>query len=89
MALGATAGAIARMIVTRGLRLLLAGTAVGLIASYAAGKWLAGEVWNVAAFDPLAFTVVSLILLASGLQACLWPALGAARIDPLVALRQD
>jgi hypothetical protein len=30
-----------------------------------------------------------MILVASGLQACLWPALRAARVDPLIALRQD
>jgi putative ABC transport system permease protein len=89
MALGANASSIARMIVVRGLKLLLVGTAVGLVASYAVGKWLASEVWSIATFDPLAFTVVSAILLAAGLQACAWPALRAARTDPIVALRQD
>jgi putative ABC transport system permease protein len=89
LALGASALSIARMIVARGLKLLLLGTAIGLVASYAAGKWLAGAVWNVAAFDPLAFVAVSAILLAAGLQACAWPALRAARTDPLVALRQN
>jgi putative ABC transport system permease protein len=89
MALGANASSIARMIVVRGAKLLLFGTAVGLAASYAAGRWLAGEVWNIATFDPLAFAIVAAILLASGLQACVWPALRAARTDPLVALRQD
>jgi len=89
MALGANASSIARMIVVRGLKLLLLGTAVGLVASYAVGKWLASEVWSIATFDPLAFAVVSAILLAAGLQACAWPALRAARTDPLVALRQD
>ncbi|MGH9311174.1 MAG: ABC transporter permease [Vicinamibacterales bacterium] len=89
LALGASAGAIARMVVGRGLRLLLAGTAVGLIGSYAAGRWLAGEVWNVRAFDPAAFTAVSLILLLAGLQACFWPARRAARTDPLVAIREQ
>jgi putative ABC transport system permease protein len=89
IALGADARSIARMVVMRGLRLLLAGTAVGLVGSYATGRWLAGEVWNVAAFDPIAFGAVSLILLAAGLQACLWPALRAARIDPLIAIREQ
>jgi putative ABC transport system permease protein len=89
MALGANAASIARMIVARGLRLLLIGTGLGLVASYAAGKWLAGEVWNVEAFDPLAFAAVSVILLAAGIQACVWPALRAARTDPLLALRQE
>ncbi len=89
MALGANAGTITRMVIVRGLRLLLAGTAIGLIASYAMGRWLAGEVWNVAAFDPVAFGAVSLILLVAGLQACLWPARRAARTDPLIALREQ
>jgi putative ABC transport system permease protein len=89
MALGANAGSIARMIVARGLKLLLLGTVVGLAGSYAVGRWLAGEVWNVATFDPLAFAAVSALLLAAGLQACAWPALRAARTDPLVALRTD
>jgi putative ABC transport system permease protein len=89
LALGASGGAIARMVVGRGLRLLLAGTAVGLLGSYAAGRWLAGEVWNIRAFDPAAFAAVSLILLLAGVQACLWPARRAARTDPLIAIREQ
>jgi putative ABC transport system permease protein len=89
LALGADARTIAGMVLSRGLRLLLVGTIVGLIGSYATGRWLAGAVWNVKAFDPLAFGIVSLILLAAGLQACLWPALRAARIDPLIAIREQ
>ena len=89
MALGADAGAIVRMVIARGARLLLAGTAIGLVGSVAAGRWLASEVWRVAAVDPVAFGGVSLLLLAAGLQACFWPARRAARTDPLVALREE
>jgi len=89
MALGAERRTIVQMVLTRGVRLLLAGTALGLVGSYAAGRYLAGEVWNVKAFDPLAFSAVALLLLVAGIQACIWPALRAARIDPIVALRQD
>lgn len=89
MALGAGAGTIARMVLARGSRLLLLGTVFGLAGSVAAGRLLAGEVWNVSAFDPIAFGAVSLILFAAGIQACLWPARRAARIDPIIALRQD
>jgi uncharacterized membrane protein YebE (DUF533 family) len=45
LALGADAASIARMVLGRGSRLLLAGTAIGLIGSLAAGRWLAGQVW--------------------------------------------
>jgi hypothetical protein len=89
MALGANGGRVARMVLSRGARLLLAGIALGLIGSFAAGRWLAGEVWGVAAFDAPAFAAVSLLLLFVGLQACYWPARRAARIDPLIAIRQQ
>jgi predicted permease len=88
MALGADAGTIVRMMLSRGSRLLLAGTALGLLGSYAVGQWLAGEVWRVAAFDPVAFGAVALLLMLVGLQACYWPARRAARIDPLIAIRE-
>jgi putative ABC transport system permease protein len=89
MAFGADSGTIVRMMLARGSRLLVAGTILGLAGSVAAGRWLAGEVWRVTAVDPLAFGVVSLLLLAVGLQACYWPARRAARTDPLVALREE
>jgi putative ABC transport system permease protein len=89
MALGAGARTIARMIVVRGSRLLIVGMALGLAGSVLAARLLARQVWNVAPFDPIAFAMVSLVLLAAGLQACLWPALRAARTDPVIALRQD
>jgi putative ABC transport system permease protein len=77
------------MIIMRGSRLLLIGMALGLAGSLLTARLLARQVWNVAPFDPLAFAIVSMVLLATGLQACLWPALRAARTDPVVALRQD
>jgi putative ABC transport system permease protein len=89
MALGADSGSVSRMIIGRGARLLLAGTAIGVVASYAAGRYFAGEVWNVSSFDPLAVGGVSLLLLLVGLQACYWPARRAAKTDPLIALRQE
>jgi putative ABC transport system permease protein len=89
MALGAPSGTIARMIVLRGSRLLLLGMAIGLAGTLVAARLLARQVWNVSAFDPVAFVIVSCVLLAAGLQACLWPALRAARTDPVIALRQD
>jgi predicted permease len=89
MALGANGGAIAGMIMRRGATLLLVGIALGLAASLATARVLAGQIWNVSPFDPIAFGAVSLILLAAGLQACVWPARRAARIDPITALRAD
>lgn len=39
-------------------------------------------------FDPVAFGAVALLLMVVGLQACYWPARRAARIDPLIAIRE-
>ena len=58
------------MILARGARLLLAGTAIGLLASVAAGRWLAGAVWRVSGVDPLAFAAVAALLMIVGLAAC-------------------
>ena len=89
MALGADAGSIARMVIARGSRLLLAGLALGLVGSLAAGRLLVREVWRVSAFDPIAFGAVSVMLMAVGVLACALPARRAARVDPLVALRSE
>ena len=87
MALGAGGGTIVRMVIARGMRLLLAGTVLGLAGSAAAGRFLAQQVWRVSAFDPIAFGLVATLLLLIGVLACAWPALRAGRIDPIVALR--
>jgi putative ABC transport system permease protein len=89
MALGASGRTIATMVMTRGVWLLGVGIAAGLLGSFFAARLLARQVWNVPAFDPIAFGAVSLVLLVTGLQACFWPARRAARVDPMMALRDD
>jgi ABC-type antimicrobial peptide transport system permease subunit len=51
MALGAASSSIVRMVIVSGSRLLLAGIALGLIGSVAAARLLAGQIWNISAFD--------------------------------------
>jgi len=87
MALGASSKSIVAMILARGSRLLLIGMAIGLAGSLIGARLLARQVWNVSPFDPIAFALVAVVLLAAGLQACVWPALRAGRIDPIIALR--
>jgi putative ABC transport system permease protein len=89
MAIGASPRQIAGMIVMHGSRLLLAGTAVGLVAGVLAARLLANHIWRVSPFDPISFGAVSLILLVAGLLACLWPAYRAARVAPMEALRHE
>jgi ABC-type antimicrobial peptide transport system permease subunit len=89
MALGASANTIAGMVVMRGAWLLAIGLLLGLGAAAIVARLLARQVWNVPPFDPVAFALVSLILMIAGLQACFWPARRAARVDPIAALREE
>ncbi len=89
IALGANAGRIAVMVMTRGARPLIAGIAAGLVASVFAARVMATQIWKVSTFDPVSFTAVSVLLLVAGLQACYWPARRASRVDPIVALREE
>ena len=89
IALGAEFRNIAGMVLGRGFRLLGAGIVVGLLASAAATRLIAREIWHVSPFDPLSFCLTSVVLLFVGLQACYWPARRAARVDPITALRHE
>jgi ABC-type antimicrobial peptide transport system permease subunit len=89
LALGAEPRSVARMVVTSGALLLLAGIALGLLGSVFAARLLSQQIWQVSTFDPISFAAVSAVLLVAGLQACAWPAWRAARTQPIVALRQD
>ena len=89
IALGAGFRHVAGAILGDGAKLLIAGACMGLLGSLAAARLIREQVWHVSPFDPLSFTLVALILVTAGLLACLWPALRAARLNPMVALRHE
>jgi predicted permease len=89
MALGATRGGMLSLFVQEGLRLALAGVALGVAGAFVLARFLSSLLYGVQATDPLTFVVVSLILIAVALLACYIPARRAARIDPMVALRYE
>ena len=53
------------------------------------GTAAGAQIWGVSPYDPLSFGVVIALLLVVGFQACLWPARRAAKVDPMVSLRQS
>ncbi|HEX5413774.1 MAG TPA: ABC transporter permease [Terriglobia bacterium] len=89
MALGATRGGVLSLFVQEGLRLALAGVALGVAGAFVLARFLSSLLYGVKATDPLIFFAVSLILIAVALLACYIPARRAARIDPMVALRYE
>jgi predicted permease len=89
MALGADAGATLRLVMGRSLALIAAGTVLGLFASVAASRAIAGLLYAVGPLDPIVFVSVSALLAGAGVVATLIPARRATRVDPIVALRVE
>ncbi len=89
MALGAKPRDIARLVLSQGGRLALAGIGIGAALAAGAGKVLESLLYGVGAFDPAAYLVAAALLLAVAVAANLVPALQAARIDPMRVLRGE
>jgi ABC-type antimicrobial peptide transport system permease subunit len=89
MALGASRADVLRMIVLQGLRLTLAGIAVGLAVAFGTSRLIASMLINVSPTDVVTFVLVPIVLGLSALGASYIPALRATRIDPMIALRDE
>jgi predicted permease len=89
MALGAQRNAVLRMILGQGMKLVLIGAVIGLIASFAATRLVASYLFGITPTDPVTFVGVPILLLIVALLACFVPARRATRVDPLLALRDE
>jgi hypothetical protein len=89
MAVGADRSRIVRMVLAQGTRLAAAGIVVGALTSLATARVLASLLYGVSPFDPAAYAFACGLLLAVACLANLVPALSAARIDPLRALKAE
>ncbi len=92
IALGAARQDIFRLVIGQGLRLGLAGIALGITISLILARALSSMsqlLYGVEVTDPLTFGAVSLLLLAVALMAVYIPARRATKIDPMVALRYE
>ncbi|HTL54091.1 MAG TPA: ABC transporter permease [Candidatus Limnocylindrales bacterium] len=89
MALGAKRRDVLRLVLTRALRIVVVGLIVGLAGAAALTRVLQRFLFGVTPTDPIAFTIVTLLLMAVGLLAAWLPARRATRIDPCAALRAE
>ena len=88
IALGATRRQIVRLIVGRGALLVGTGIVAGAAASIALQRVMSTLLFHVSILDTATIAAIA-ILAATGVLACYVPALRAARVDPLVALRAE
>jgi ABC-type antimicrobial peptide transport system permease subunit len=89
MALGASSRGVLAMVVGRGLALTGAGLAIGLALAAAGTRSMKTMLYGVDALDPATYAGVSGLLCAIAALACWIPARRAARVDPIVVLREE
>jgi putative ABC transport system permease protein len=90
MALGATASAVIRDVLARGVRVALVGVGIGIVLAAGLAQLLTGRLLvGVSPFDPMTYAVVAGLLVAICLLASFVPARRATTVDPLIALRTE
>ncbi len=89
MALGATSGDVARLVLSGVGKLVAVGVAVGLAGGFAATRLIRSMLFHTAPTDPLTFAVVPVTLIVVALGAAWWPARRAMRVEPTIAVRAD
>jgi len=89
MALGADAAGVARLLASRGLRLVLLGGVIGVTVSLLAARFLATLLFGIGGFDPVALTGAPIVLGVAAWLAAYLPARRASRANPLAALRAE
>jgi ABC-type antimicrobial peptide transport system permease subunit len=89
MALGSPQKSVTRLFVSHGLRLAAIGIACGLAAAALCTRLMASLLFEVSPLDPLTFAGVPLMLVLAAALASYVPALRAALVDPVEALRTD
>jgi putative ABC transport system permease protein len=89
MALGASPGAVMRMVLGHGRRLTLAGIGLGILGALAVSRLMQQALFEVDPADPLIYLALSVTLLLVAECASWFPARRATRIDPVIALRTE
>ncbi len=89
MALGANRRTVLGEVIRGGLRPVALGLLSGLVLAAFGGRLLSGEPYEVPAYDPLTFGVVTVVVMLVATVAAMGPAVRAAGVDPIQTLRED
>ena len=89
LALGARRVDVLRLVVGGGMALTAVGLVIGLATALALTRVVSSLLYGISATDPLTFFVVAIALAGVALGACFVPAIRAAKVDPMVALRYE
>ena len=89
MALGAQMKDVLRLVVRQGMSPVLIGLGLGLVATIAAGRLIAAQLYQVSPHNPLLIAATAAGLAVAALLACLIPARRATLVDPIQALRTE
>jgi putative ABC transport system permease protein len=89
IALGAVSRDVLLMVVRQGAKLAIFGIIIGSIGAIASTRWMRSMLFQVDPLDPLTFGAVGLVLAAVAIGASWIPAMRAARVSPVTAMRND
>ena len=89
MALGAQTRDVLRLVLSQGMKPVLTGLVIGIVATFALGRLIAAQLYQVSAHNPVLLGGAAVLLTATALMACLLPARRAALVDPVQALRSE
>ena len=89
LALGGSPEGILRLVIGQGMKVVMSGVVIGLLAAVLLTQWMAGLLFGVGTTDPFTYVATSMLLWIVALVACFLPARRAAYVQPAAVLRTD